>query len=236
MSDLIYLRGTPKELRPVITQLMAMYQLLETKDVGTIYAYTNDLESVKRIGKPKVTLFFLEDTNFNDKARPDNIPSGRRRTEGVIRFRLMDESTQTFSKSNGATLGTRIKEVFGANNGFVWSKGKTLYNYNDWERGYQFQLLCRTKTEAKRIITAVMSLQNHTPDWKRLYENENDQEASTYPELPGNQIVMGETIPIPRSRPNVQVRFQYAYTKLDGVLEPINLYDRTHKRVGSLVS
>jgi hypothetical protein len=235
MSDLIYLRGKPSDLKPIIMQVMAMHQLIESKDIGTIYAYTNDLESVKRVGKPKVTLFFLQDTDFQE-GTTSNIPRGRRRVEGVIRFRLMNESTQTFSKANGTTLGNRIKEVFGANGGFVWSKGKTLYSYNDWENGYQFQLLCRTKSEAKRIIATVLSLQNYTPDWKRLFEDQNDQEATTYPENPGTQIVMGETVPIPHSRPNVNVRFQYAYVSLDGVKEPINLYDRTHKRVKPLAS
>lgn len=235
MSDLIYLKGTPKELKPIIMQIMGMYQLLESKDVGTIYAYTNDLNSVKRVGKPKITLYFLEDSNFNKKAPPNKIAEGRRRQEGVIRFRLMDETTQSFSKGNGVALGTKIKEVFGHNQGFVWNKGKTLYSYNDWERGYQFQLLCKTKTEAKRIITAVHSLQNHTPDWKNFNIVENDVESIKYPEDPGNHIVMGETIPLPKERPIVDVRFQYAYVKLDGVIEPVTLYDRRNKRAGALV-
>lgn len=234
MADKIILKGYPNQLKPLITHLIAVRELIESKDVGTIYAYTNDLESVKRIGKPKVTLYFLEDTNFRE-GTTSTTPRGKRRIEGVIRFRLMNESTQTFSKANGTTLGTRIKQVFGANNGFVWSKGKTLYNYNDWENGYQLQLLCRTKAEAKRVTTAVLSLQGHTPDWKRLFENENDQEAVVYPENPGSQVVMGETVPIPRSRPNVDVRFQYAYVKLDGLMEPVNLYDRTRKRNKVLV-
>lgn len=235
MSDLIYLKGTPKELKPIIMQIMGIYQLLESKDVGTIYAYVNDLNSVKRKEKPKVTLYFLEDTNFNKKAPPNKIYEGRRRQEGVIRFRLMNETTQSFSKANGVTLATKIKEVFGSNQGFVWNKGKTLYSYNDWERGYQFQLLCKTKTEAKRIITAVHSLQNHTPDWENFNTVENDLEDIKYPADPGNHTVMGELAPLPKERPIVDVRFQYAYVKLDGVIEPITLYDRKHKRKNPLV-
>lgn len=235
MSDLIYLRGTPKTLKPLLVQIMAMHQLLENKDLGTIYAYTNDLNFVKRKGKPKVTLYFLEDSNFNKKASPNKIYEGRRRQEGVIRFRLMNETTQSFSKANGVALGTKIKEMFGNNGGFVWSKGKTLYSYNDWERGYQFQLLCKTETEAKRIITTVHSLQNHTPDWINFNTIENNQELVKYPENPGNHIVMGETIPLPKERPIVDVRFQYAYVRLNEVINPITLYDRKKKRVGALV-
>lgn len=236
MSDLIYLKGSPKELKPIIMHIMAMHQLLEQKDVGTIYAYTNDLESVRRVGKPKVTLYFLEDSNFNRKAPPNNILQGRRRQEGVIRFRLMDETTRSFSKANGITLGNKIKQIFGSNNGFVWQKGKTMYSYTDWEKGYQFQLLCKTESEAKRIITATHSLQNHTPDWKYFNTIKNDEELTKYPENPGVQVVMGETIDIPKERPTVEVRFQYAYVKLDGVIAPITLYDRRGKRAGSLVN
>ena len=234
MSDLIYLKGSPKELKPIIMHIMAMHQLLESKDVGTIYAYTDDKESVRRVGKPKVTLYFLEDSNFNKKAAPNKISEGRRRQEGIIRFRLMNETTQSFSKANGITLGNKIKEIFGSNGGFVWNKGKTMYSYADWDKGYQFQLLCKTKTEAKRIITAVHSLQNHTPDWKNFNTIENDEELIKYPENTGTQIVMGETIAIPKSRPIVDVRFQHAYIKLDGVINPITLYDRKNKRPGTL--
>lgn len=214
---------------------MAMHQLLESKDVGTIYAYTNDLNSVRRKEKPKVTLVFLEDSNYNKTAPRNNIDEGRRRQEGVIRFRLMNETTQTFTKTNGITLGNRIKEVFGSGSGFVWNKGKTMYSYTDWEQGYQFQLLCKTEAEAKRIINAVHSLQFHTPNWKYFNTVKSDEEFIKYPEFPGNHIVMGEQLPLPKIRPLVDVRFQYAYVNLDGVKEPINLYDRTKKRKEALV-
>lgn len=232
----IILQGTKTELMQLIPQLMVIYQLIESKDLGTIYAYTNDLNSVKRVGKPRVNLYFLEDTNFNKKAPPNNISEGRRRLDGLIRFRLMDETTQSFSKANATALANKIKEVFGSNGGFVWNKGKTMYSYNDWERGYQFQLLCKTETEAKRIITSTLSLQNHIPDWKNFNKVENDQELIKYPENPGTHIVMGEQLPLPKERPLVDVRFQYAYVKLDGVNDPIELYDRRNKRPGALVS
>jgi hypothetical protein len=236
MSNKIVLAGNKNLLKPIITELLAFHQLLEQKDIGTFYGSIDGRENFRRKGKPKVTLYFLEDSNFNKKAPPNNVPEGRRRQEGIIRFRLMDETTQSFSKANGTALGTKIKEVFGSNGGFVWQKGKTMYSYTDWERGYQFQLLCKTETEAKRITSAVHSLQNHTPDWNYFNTVKNDQEITKYPENPGNQVVMGETMPIVQLRPIVDVRFQYGYIKLDGVKEPITLYDRKNKRPGSLVS
>ena len=235
MNAPIILKGSSKLLKPVITEIMAIYQLLENKDMGTIYAHTNDLESVRRVGKPKVTLYFLEDTNFNKLAPPNNIYEGRRRLDGVIRFRLMDETTQTISKANATMIATQIKNIFGSNGGFVWKKGKTMYTYTDWEKGYQFQLLCKNPTEAKRIIRSTLFLQNHAPIWKYFNTVENDEELTKYPEVPGTQVIMGEVVPIPKERPLVDVRFQYGYIKLDGVKEPINLYDRRSKLPRTLV-
>jgi hypothetical protein len=234
MTERIVVKGNTKLLKPIITELMAMYQLVESKDLGTIYAHHNDLESVKRVGKPKVNLYFLEDTTFNKLAPPNDRQEGKRRLDGLIRFRLMDEKTNSFSKANATSLATKIKEVFGSNGGFVWSKGKTMYSYSDWNMGYQLQLLCRNEIEAKRIVVAVLSLQLHTPVWKYFNIVKNDEEATTYPEEPGTQVVMGEIVDIPRIRPIVNVRFQYSYIKLDGVKEPINLYDRNGKRPKSL--
>lgn len=232
----IILNGTKEDLMERIPLLLDFLQILEQKDVGTIYAYTNDKESVRRVGKPKVILYFLEDSNYNKKTPKDNVYEGKRRLEGAIRFRLMDETTQSFSKANATALGNRVKQIFGSNDGFIWKKGKTMYSYNDWERGYQFQLLCRSEEEAKRIITAVTSLQNHPIDWKYFDTVKNDQEAVKYPENPGTHLVMGEVEQLPRERPLVDVRFQYAYVKLDGVKEPINLYARNKRRAKTLVS
>jgi hypothetical protein len=235
MNDRIILKGHSKLLKPVITQIMAIHQLIEAKDIGTIYAYHNDLNSIKRVGKPRVNLYFLEDTNFSKKAAPNSRYEGLRRKEGLIRFRLMDETTQSFSRSNATTLANKIKSVFGEGGGYVWSKGKTMYSYSDWELGYQFQLLCKTATEAKRIIASVMSIQAHTPDFKNFNEIKNDQEAIKYPTNPGTQIVMGETISKFQFRPVVDVRFRYAYVRLDGVIKPVNLYSLENKRVSNLV-
>lgn len=235
MTGRIILKGNSKLLKPAITQIMALHQLLEAKDIGTIYAYPNDSNSVRRKGKPKVNLFFMEDTNFNKLAALNNRQEGRRRLEGLISFRLMDESTQTFTKGNATLLATKIKEIFGTGGGYVWNKGRTMYSYTDWELGYQFQLLCRTETEAKRIVTSVLGIQAHTPNFKNFNEVKNDQEAIRYPTNPGKQIVMGESVDIPKERPVVDVRFQYSYVDLAGVKSPVNLYSLNNTRVGDLV-
>lgn len=236
MTDRIVLKGNSKLLMPVITEIMAVHQLLDQKDVGTIYADKSQDISVNRREKPKLVLYFLEDSDFRPTGKKSTTPHGRKRDDGVISFRLMNETKETFTKANGKVLGQKIKEVFGTNGGFVWNKGKTYYSYTDWEKGYQLQLLCRSKTEAKRVATATLSIKGDTPDWENLQEVTNDQENSKYPVNPGTEVVMGETINKPVIRPVVDVRFQYAYVKLSKVLEPVTLYDRTGRRVGALVT
>lgn len=220
---------------PVITQIMAMHQLLEQKDIGIIYADVSQKNTVLRKKKPQLVLYFREDSNFRPTGTRSTVPHGRKRDDGVISFRLMDETTYTFTEANGTALGNKIKEVFGANGGFIWNKGKTYYSYTDWDKGYQLQLLCRNSTEAKRITTATLSIKNDIPNWKNLQQVKNDQESLAYPVAPGTEIIMGETVQKPEERPIVDVRFQYAYVKLDGVREPVNLYDRLGKRRKALV-
>lgn len=228
MTDRIILRGSESQLKTAITNVLAIHQLIEQKDIGTVYAYSNDLAPPPRKGKPKVTLFFLEE---KIKGSPKNY----RRQEGVIRFRLMDESTQTFTESNAKRIGAKIKELFGSNGGFVWNKGKTLYTYCDWAKGYQFQLLCKAESEAKRIITTTLTIQDHRPDWLNFQIVKPDQESIKYPENPGTQVVMGETVKKPHLRPIVDVKFQYSYVSLTGLKEPINLYDISNIRPKTLI-
>lgn len=230
MGTKVILSGYRHQMAPMITSIMAIHQLLEEKDICTIYPCDDRPKSVKRKGKPKITLFFLEDSlKGREQARP------RRKQRATIGFRLMDESPESLSKANAAALGERVKQIFGANGGFVWGKGKTMYSYSDWDMGYQLQLLCRSETEAKRIVSAVMAIQSHTPDWKWFNTIQNDQEADKYPEDPGTQQFMGETVYKLLARPNVNVRFQYAYLSVKGLARPITIYDRVHRRVGALV-
>lgn len=78
-EEKIRLQGTKKELMQIIPQMSAMYQLIMSKDIGTFYGSINDRNTIRRIGKPKVTLYFMEDSNYNKLAAPNNIPEGLRR-------------------------------------------------------------------------------------------------------------------------------------------------------------
>lgn len=236
MSDLIYLKGTPKELKPIIMQIMGLYQLLESKDLGTFYVDDNSSPPpVKRRGRPKICLYFEQDTDFKATGTRSTKAHGRRRRRGTISFRLMNETPATFSQGNQRSIAQKIKDVFGANGGYIWNKGKDLYAYTDWDLGYQLELLCKSQTEARRITTSILSIQGHTPDWKKLTHSEAVMQEAKYPILPAKKIIAGKEVQPMEERPVVDVRFRYAYAIVDGLVEPINLYDRTTKLTNTAV-
>lgn len=235
MSDLIYLKGTPKELKPIIIQLMGIYQLIESKDIGSFYVDDNGSPPVRRRGKPKICLYFQQDTNFKATGIQSTKPHGRRRRDGLISFRLMNETPATFTEGNQRAIAQKIKDIFGANGGYNWQKGKDLYAYTDWDLGYQLELLCRSQAEARRIITSVLSIQNHVPDWIKLTHSEAALPDAKYPIIPAKKIVAGKEVQPIEQRPIVDVRFRHAYAIVEGLIDPINLYDRTTKRTNTLV-
>lgn len=227
MSDLVYLRGTPKELRSIIMSLMATYQLLENKDIGTIYGEPSEDYQTRRKFKPQILLYFEEDK--------DDVELGYRPSSGRISFRIMGEESKTITKADLSALATKIKNVFGVNNGYVWRKGKELYSYTDVDKGYSLQILARSENNAKEIATSILSIQNHTFILKNMQQCKNLNELEKYPYTPPNETILGDVVRMPRYRPNVEVRFQYAVAHIHGKANPILLYSRTSKKTGALI-
>lgn len=233
MSDLIYLRGTPKELRPVVISLMATYQLMQNLDVGS-GENINDNFDLDRKYHPTIKLYFVEDTTFipgSDQPKGQ----GQNRKRGQLSFRLMRETTETLTKGNLIVLGQKIKDSFGNDKGYVWSKGKQMYCYADWARGYQMQMLCRGEGQARDLVSKILSLQNDSPIWKYLTKNSNVEQGIRYPETEEKRVILGEQTTIPIRRPNVDVRFTYAKARVNPLVRPIVIYDRTGKQAGALV-
>ncbi|PIG90818.1 hypothetical protein CSQ79_24535 [Gloeocapsopsis sp. IPPAS B-1203] len=228
MSDLVYLRGTQKELRPVIIAMMATYQLLQGKDVGSIYGYPSEQIQARRRFKPRIFLYFeqrntLNAANFKPK-------------RGEISFRIMDEEYSTITNGELTRLATNIKTQFGANGGYEWNKGKTMYAYTDWDKGYQFQMLCRSSTQARELVTKVLAIQNHSPEWGKLAKSEAEDETAAYPDIPGQHRVLGEMVDKPQRRPRVEVCFTYAYAEIWGKPNPVILYDPLGKKGNALIT
>lgn len=233
MSELIYLRGTPKELRPVLIQLMANYQLLQNLEIDSSSSINENFDPNRKY-HPLIRLFFKQDSTF---VAGTNQPKGqgRNRKEGELSFRLMDETTETLSKNNLISLGQKIKAAFGENEGYLWHKGKELYCYADWSRGYQLQMLARTESQARELVTKILALQNHTPTWRYLTKSESVVESEKYPATTEVKTILGEQVTLPLRRPNVEVRFRHAEAQVSPLAKPVIVYDRTGKKAGALV-
>ncbi len=166
--------------------------------------------------KPQICLFFKEDSG--------DVEEGYDPVEGRISIRLMNEDSESITKTELTNLGNRIRAEFGTGSGYVWKKGKEYYSYTDKEKGYQLQILAFSEAKARELINKILDIQNHSFEDKRFNKNNNGNPAAAYPTIPPNQNILGETVREPRKRPVADVRFQYAIANLWGRPQPIPVY------------
>lgn len=228
MSDRIIIKGGSQLLKPIITELMAFHQLLEQKDIGTIYGEPSGEFQVRRRFKPQIELFFREDEA--------DVQAGYSPVEGEIKFRIMGEETNTISEGELTNIARKIKEVFGVDNGYIWRKGKELYTYSDWDKGYHLKILSRSEQNARDLITKILSIQGHSLVLKNMQLSKNQDELNKFPYNPPTQIILGKPTQVPRYRPNVEVRFLYAAAHIHGLPNAKLLYSRSPRRRQPLVA
>jgi hypothetical protein len=232
MANKIILKGYPDQLAIAITQMIGIHQMLRDLDIPS-GSDRSEAHPDRRF-RPQIRLHFLQDSNF---VKGSNEPGyhGRRRVPGRLTWRLMNETSETITKGELTRIGEQIKAIFGANNGYVWQKGKEMYTYAEWDKGYQMQILARSAAQAQDLTTKILSLQGHTPTWKFMTKTENLEEQARYPETPQTKVILGETVTMPKLRPNVEVRFTHADARVHKLTQPVILFDRTHTKVGALV-
>jgi hypothetical protein len=178
--------------------------------------------------RPQIVLEFREDEL--------DIEPGYSPLDGRISFRLMNEDSETITNTELTTIARRIKTEFGGSTEYIWRKGKDLASYVDKNKGYQFQLLVRSKEDAKELITKVINCNADTPNFKYLSYKESDSPTEAYPTLPGNLNVLGEVVKQPRVRPISSVRFRTAYCNIWGKNDPVILYDRSFTYLNPLIT
>ncbi len=157
-----------KDKDPLILSVgrMLVFYLIVNLEKEPQYEIERPRTDKIRSFKPIVTLYFVQSKL--------NVKEGFRPIDGRISFRLMNESSETLTKRKLETLARQIKKLFASNNGYIWKKGKFLYTYADWEKGYQLQVLARTEAQAKEIVTQVLKIQSHTPEWKNFFSGKNN--------------------------------------------------------------
>jgi hypothetical protein len=191
--------------------------LRKAKDLHPpIYAVPQKKAVIRR-DRPQVKLYFLED--YQD------VEAGESPVEGEISFRLMNETTQSMTQAKTQQLANKIATDFASGSRFIWRKGRNGFNYTDWEAGYQLQLFVRDRAEGRRVVSAVLGLNNDVPDWTKATYTENEDPTNAYPYNPGYEQILGEQKRRYRRRPIVDVRFHSAFLFLSGVPNPVVLVD-----------
>jgi hypothetical protein len=164
-------------------------------------------------------LYFLEPQ--------DDVADGYAPVDGRISVRVMAHTSSTINEAIATTYANKIRARFAVGGGFTWRKGKAMFSYNDWDKGYALQLLVRNEAEGRRITEEVLDIQNDAPDWACAAYKESLEPAEAYPTVPGLESVYGRSRRLPRRRPIADVVFQYASLYVHGLENPITLVDRT---------
>ncbi|MFB2980872.1 hypothetical protein [Microseira sp. BLCC-F43] len=183
----------------------------------------------KRKHKPQITIYFYE--------KREDVDEGYEPITGEISFRVMNAGLDDdISESQARTFGQKIKLIFGGNEGLVWRKGKDLLSYCDWDKGYQLQILCRDKSEGRRIVEKILQIQDHVPEWERANYKANEAPSTRYPTLPPTKTIFGRAKRMPRERPIADVYFRYAAILIRGMTQPVVIYEQGRDQVEDFIA
>lgn len=182
-----------------------------------IYGIPTTAFQAERKFRPQVMLYFKEDRQ--------DVEPGFEAVEGRISFRIQDESTESITMAKLTQIAQRIKSNFAPAGGYIWRKGREMFSYSDWDKGYQLQILARSDPEARALVDKVLNCQSHTPDMSKFNRSTNAAEASAYPTIPPTRSILGNSERLPRRRAVADVRFQYAIAHIHGRKKRVCLVD-----------
>jgi len=100
---------------------------------------------------PQIVLYFKEDAAA--------VETGFQAVDGVIRVRVRGETSDTISMAKAQSLATSIRSNFATGGGFVWQKGRTMLTYTDKMKQYKLQILCRSETSGRAVVSRVLDIQ-----------------------------------------------------------------------------
>lgn len=167
---------------------------------------------------PQVELFFAQDKMA--------VPEGKTAIQATINFRLMGTTPTTITKAEVNTLAANIKRAFVvADEGYVFTKGKHIVSYADAALGYYLQIYATSKAEGEAVIKKVLDIQNHTYDSEKMSFHSPEKDSINNPS--GTIKILGEDEDKTRYRPSANVKFRYAFLKLNGLTRDKVLVDTT---------
>jgi hypothetical protein len=229
MEGRFLLKGSSRLLIPQITNLLAQFQLLYDKGLGNIYGIPTVQYQSDVYFHPQIELYFVHQ-------KPEDVSENANQKEGYhgeIKIRLGKESSTTITKTEAINLAKKVKSKF-MEPPFLWRKGKVMCTYTDREKYYKLQIQARDEFEGRKVVEQVLDIQSHSPDWEKFTFTKNAEPLNKYPEIPDKKVIMGELVPIPKKRPNIDVYFRHAVLHVYGLPKPLLLCDRSNKMYRSL--
>lgn len=220
----IALQGTTEELMELVPQLVAFYELFQQNNDRGLYTIPVTTFQDHYTFAPQIKLYFCQ---LRSEARTGLPP-----VTGEICYRVVGETEETFTPANARVRAERIRNLFGQPSLFVWQKGKEIASYRDRSNGYDFKLFVKNETEARRIITQVMAIENKVPNWSNLRMSVS---YAAYPEIPATKRIYGEQRRLPRRRPMEDIKFRYAELHIWGMTKPVTLVDTLGTREQPLI-
>lgn len=216
----IIVRAPKKLLAMAIFNAMSLHLMLCKKDVGHFYGMpTTDYQNDNKF-RPEVQLIFYPIKSKENQAQLGYNPKSR----SIITFRLVHLTSASITRQNIDTLAMRVRETFAIDGGLLWHKGKDEYTYTDVELGYNFRILATNEEQAKILITKTMALQEHHPDWKKLFKKENSEPEIAYPAVPPTKIILGEQVQEAHERPGIVVRYSHFNIHIHDKRKPIIIW------------
>lgn len=169
--------------------------------------------------RPQIQLYFVQD--IKDVDENENM------AQGELSFRIMDRASNTITNTDIDKYAKKIAANFTKPNKFIWKKGKHRLTYTDMANGYQLKINVVSEIEGKKIVEQILEIQDHSPDWKYAKYIETLEPTEKYPEVPGNQTILGKVRRKPKRRPREDVKFRRASLLIQGLPSPITLVDTT---------
>lgn len=175
-----------------------------------------DVDTVLRY-KPEIVLAF---SNRNDRSYSSHV-----RPRARVSYKIIDKTEETITETDLKRIANRINQEFVTGTLFKFEKGKELYTYKEFNKGYNFQVYTKNQTEAKRVIDRVMAINGDNPDWKFMQNHTPEEPYNLYPRNPGRKTILGRSVELNEKRPEVLVQFAFAYALLKDKGKPVALVD-----------
>lgn len=163
--------------------------------------------------KPHVHLTFIE-------KKSTAILANRKRAEALISFRLTDKTISTVTQSDLNELKREINLAFPSS--YQLKKGRFKYSYRDKANGYELILTLLNESEAKEVITKVLSIRDKTPDFQEFLKTSTSEKNFTARKT---VTILNQIEKLPLERPITDCYLQKAVITF-GKLKKLTLIQR----------